>query len=36
MLIAATVMLARLDVGAFRKRAGDPPFAEKVGLAADA
>jgi BCD family chlorophyll transporter-like MFS transporter len=35
MLIAATVMLARLDVGAFRKRAADPPFAEKVGLAAD-
>jgi BCD family chlorophyll transporter-like MFS transporter len=35
MLLAAAVMLHRIDVSAFRKRAEGPSFAEKVALAAE-
>ncbi len=35
MLVIATAMLYRIDVKAFKKRAGEPSFAEKVALAAE-
>jgi BCD family chlorophyll transporter-like MFS transporter len=35
MLVIATVMLYRIDVNAFKKRAGEPSFAEKVALATE-
>ncbi len=35
MMLAAAVMLYRIDVGAFQKKAHDPSFTEKVALAAD-
>jgi BCD family chlorophyll transporter-like MFS transporter len=35
MLLAAALMLARLDVSAFRHRAQEPSFMEKVAVAAD-
>jgi len=35
MLAVAALMLARIDVSAFKKQAVEPPFAEKVALAAE-
>jgi BCD family chlorophyll transporter-like MFS transporter len=35
MLAAAAVMLARIDVSAFKKQAAEPTFVEKVALAAE-
>jgi BCD family chlorophyll transporter-like MFS transporter len=35
MLLIAAVMLYRIDVGAFQKKAHDPAFTEKVALAAE-
>jgi BCD family chlorophyll transporter-like MFS transporter len=35
MLLIAAVMLTRIDVGKFRKNAGEPSFVEKVALAAE-
>ncbi len=35
MLFAATIMLARIDVGAFKKQAHDPTFLEKLAVAAE-
>ncbi|HXF86367.1 MAG TPA: BCD family MFS transporter [Anaerolineales bacterium] len=35
MLLIATIMLYRIDVNAFRKRAHEPSFTEKVALAAE-
>ncbi len=35
MLLVAAVMLYRIDVGAFQKKAHDPSFTEKVALAAE-
>ena len=35
MLAAAAVMLARIDVSAFKKQAAEPAFVEKVALAAE-
>lgn len=35
MLAAAAVLLARIDVSAFKKQAAEPSFAEKIALAAE-
>jgi hypothetical protein len=35
MLFIAAIMLYRIDVGAFQKKAHDPSFTEKVALAAE-
>jgi BCD family chlorophyll transporter-like MFS transporter len=35
MLACAVLMLARIDVSAFKRRAAEPTFAEKVALAAE-
>jgi BCD family chlorophyll transporter-like MFS transporter len=35
MLLVAAVMLYRIDVGSFRKKADEPSFVEKVALAAE-
>ena len=35
MLLIAAVMLYRIDVGAFQKKAHEPSFTEKVALAAE-
>jgi BCD family chlorophyll transporter-like MFS transporter len=35
MLLAAALMLSRIDVSAFRKQASEPSFVEKVANAAD-
>ena len=35
MLLAATIMLARIDVSAFQKQAHEPPYVERVALAAE-
>ncbi len=35
MLLAASIMLARIDVSAFKKQAQEPSFVEKVALAAE-
>jgi BCD family chlorophyll transporter-like MFS transporter len=35
MLFIAAIMLYRIDVGAFQKKAHEPPFAEKVAAVAD-
>ena len=35
MLGAAAVLLARIDVSAFKQKAVEPSFAEKVALAAE-
>lgn len=35
LLLIAALMLAHIDVGAFRRQAEEPSFVEKVGLAAD-
>jgi len=35
MLLIAAIMLTRIDIGKFRKNAGEPSFVEKVALAAE-
>ena len=35
MILAALLLLARIDVAAFRKQASSPAFAERVALAAE-
>jgi hypothetical protein len=35
MLVAAAIMLYRIDVSAFQKQAHEPSFAEKVAIAAE-
>lgn len=35
MLLVAAIMLSRIDVGAFKKRAHDPSFADKVAVVAE-
>jgi len=35
MMLAAAIMLYRIDVGAFQKKAHDPSFTEKIALAAE-
>ncbi|MBV6397537.1 MAG: Protein PucC [Anaerolineales bacterium] len=35
MLLAAAIMLSRIDVGAFKKQAHDPSFVDKVAVAAE-
>lgn len=35
MLAAAAILLARIDVSAFKKQAAEPPFVEKAALAAE-
>jgi BCD family chlorophyll transporter-like MFS transporter len=35
MLATAALMLARIDVSAFKRRAAEPTFAEKVALAVE-
>jgi BCD family chlorophyll transporter-like MFS transporter len=35
MLLIAAIMLYRIDVGAFQKKAHEPAFTEKVALAAE-
>jgi hypothetical protein len=35
MLLIATIMLQRIDVQAFQKRAHEPSYIEKVAISAD-